>query len=113
MKIDLPYPHKALWPNGRAHYRAKAREAKKHRQWAYLCTLADASGAKFHPSAITIRVHAKRTGPMPDRDNVVAAAKSLLDGIADALDVNDRNFPEPKVEFAPERDGRFVVELTR
>ena len=32
------------------------------------------------------------SGPAPDEDNINAACKSYLDGIADALGVNDRNF---------------------
>lgn len=112
MLIDLPYPAKALWPNGRSHHMAKARELRKHRQWAALATLEALGRAPgFSPAAITIHVHAKRSGSLPDKDNVIAASKSLLDGIADALKINDRDFPAPKVEFAPIRDGRFVIEL--
>ena len=110
--IDLPYPAKALWPNGRARYHAKARATNDHRDWAYLATMeAMGRAAGFVPTAITIYVHAKPKGPLPDKDNCIAAAKSSLDGIADALRVNDRSFPAPLVVFSPERDGRFVVEL--
>ena len=108
--IDLPYPDKALWPNGRAHWASKARETKKHRDWAMLATL-DAKvpkGAQI--ASIRIMCYPKRTGPLPDRDNVTAACKAMLDGIADALGVNDRDFPAPIVEFG-EREGRFAVVL--
>lgn len=114
MIIDLPFPHKLLWPNGSVGNRhAKAREAKKHRAWAAVATLEALGRAKgFAPANITIHVHAKPKGPLPDKDNCISAAKSSLDGIADALKVNDRDFPEPKVVFSGERDGRFVVELS-
>lgn len=114
MIVDLPYPHKALWPNGRAHWAAKARETQKHRQWAHLATLAELNACEpFTPATVTIRVYPKPRGPLPDRDNCIAACKAMLDGVADALAVNDRDFPAPKVEFCEPRDGRFVVELTR
>ncbi len=115
MIIDLPFPHKLLWPNGSVGNRhAKVREAKKHRGWACTATQeAMGRAGGFMPSAITIHVHAKPRGPLPDKDNCIAAAKSSLDGIADALKVNDRDFPEPKIAFSAERDGRFVVELSQ
>lgn len=115
MKIDLPWPHKLLWPNGSVGNRhAKAREVKKHRSWAFLATLEAVGGERPVlplPLPITLHVHAKRFGTLPDADNCVAALKSSLDGIADALKVNDRAFASPVVKYAPERDGRFVVEL--
>ena len=114
MRIDLPYPHKALWPNGRAHFQAKAREAKKHRQWAAVATW-EAKGCKKAPEGenipVTLYVHPKPRGPLPDKDNCIAAAKSMLDGIADALKLNDRQFAAPRVVFAEPREGRFVVEI--
>jgi hypothetical protein len=60
---------------------------------------------------VHIVVHAKPKGPLPDRDNCVAAAKAYLDGIAQRLGVNDRHFATPTVEFAAPRDGRFVIEI--
>lgn len=116
MTVDLPFPHKALWPNGRAHHMAKASEVKKHRQWAHLATLEalqERGTGGFGPGKIpiTIVVHAKPKGPLPDADNCIAACKAMLDGIADALGVNDRDFAAPLVVFSPERDGRFVVKI--
>lgn len=114
MKIDLPYPHKALWPNGRAHWAAKNTQTQKHREWAHLATLeALAGGEAFAPSQIIIHVHAKPRGPFPDKDNCIAAYKAFQDGIADALALNDATFPAPQVRFSPDRDGRFVVEMSR
>lgn len=112
MRIDLPYPHKALWPNGRAHWGEKAREAKKHRAWAKLATMeVRATNIALNgPVPVTIRIHPKRYGPVPDADNIIAASKSMLDGIADALGLNDRDFAAPKVSIGP-REGRFVVEI--
>lgn len=115
IRVDLPYPNKDLWPNGRAHHQVKARAAKAHRAWADLATVeALAKGTvdvHQRPIPIKIIVHAKKSGSLPDRDNCIAAAKSLLDGIAQRLGVNDIAFAAPTVEFAYPRDSRFVIEV--
>lgn len=119
LRVDLPWPDKILWPNGSEGNRhAKARHAKNNRKWGYGAALfAMQQQGKFddigNTDAIPIKliIHAKPSGPLPDADNAVAAAKHLLDGIADALKVNDRRFASPVVEFASPRDGRFVVEI--
>lgn len=105
MTVDLPFPAKALWPNGRAHYHAKARAVKDHRAWANTATIAalpvchPAVFAGEHILPVHIAVTAKPGGPLPDKDNCIAAAKSYLDGIADRIGVNDRRFAAPTVEF--------------
>lgn len=112
MRLALPYPHKALWPNGRPHWAERAREVKKHRGWA--CALTKGHMAGFDsptPIPVRITVHGRPRGPMPDRDGVVSAAKAYLDGIADALKINDRTFLAPTVEFASERGNQFIIEL--
>lgn len=107
--IALPYPHKALWPNGRAHWAVKAREAKKLRTAAAWATKAASPRLGDSPIPLHITVHPKRTGPAPDRDNVIAAAKHAIDGIADALGINDRHFAAPTVEVSGERTGQFII----
>ena len=109
--IVLSFPHKALWPNGRAHWATKAREAKKLRQEAAWAT--KAAGVRIGNSPISLHIicHPKAKGPAPDRDNVIAAAKHAIDGIADALGINDRHFQAPTVAISDERTGRFVISI--
>ena len=104
----LPYPHKALWPNGRAHWAVKAREVKKHRHWACMAARADyiRPGSKYR---ITITCCPKARGPAPDADNIAAAGKAYIDGIADALGVNDRHFAAPVVRISESRTGKFII----
>jgi len=109
--IVLPYPHKSLWPNGRAHWAEKAREAKKLRTAAGWAAKAAKIRIGDSPIPVHIVVHPKATGPAPDRDNCVAAAKSALDGIAEALGINDRHFAAPTVSIAPERTGKFIITI--
>lgn len=109
--IELPFPHKALWPNGRPHHMTKAREVKKHRAWAKLATQAD----RARPERITglvVTVYPKRFGPAPDKDNAGAAVKAYQDGIAEAYGVDDRTFSEPKILFGERcKDGKFVIDF--
>lgn len=115
MLIDLPWPHDYLWPNKRPlNKMAISKQTAKHRQWAKLATLEVKPKCFAHngePIPVTIHVYAKPRGPLPDRDNCIAAMKSSFDGIADALGVNDRLFLSPKVVFSEPREGRMAVEL--
>ncbi len=112
--FDLPFPAKALWPNGRAHWAAKARAVKSHRASAWACAL-EAGVTKadpYAPVSIAVTVH-PRTRNAIDRDNCVASLKSYADGIADALGVDDRIFDTPSIDFAePIKGGLLTVTLT-
>lgn len=113
MIVNLPIPHKLLWPNGsRGHPRAVAGEKKKHKEWAWKAAKASrlpTVGNGLIPVKLT--VHANRFGPLPDRDNCIAAMKAYQDGIALAIGIDDKHFAEPSVVFAETRTGRFVIEV--
>lgn len=114
MKLDLPYPHKLLWPNGpRGNVYAVSREKKKHKGWAHIAALAQRDKLILGdgPVPVKITVHGKATGPLPDADNVSAALKAYQDGISAALGINDRNFAAPTVAYADTRTSRFIVEI--
>ena len=110
--IELPFPHKYLWPNGRTHWRLSAPKKKLHREWARLATLAAYPNGTGGTVNIVYTVYAKPRGPFPDYDNTLAAMKSYQDGIADALGLNDRHFRLAKVVFGGRcDDGKVVVSL--
>ncbi len=106
--IVLPYPAKALWPNGRAHWAEKAREVKKHRQWAMIAAKAASLRVGDSPIPVHVVCHPKKTSVDPDKDNIVAACKSYIDGIAKALGVDDKHFAAPTVEVSKDKSGKFV-----
>ncbi len=109
--IALPYPAAQLWPNGRYHWSVRARQIKKHREWARLATLAD-NTRPATVGRIIATLYPKPRGPAPDRDNTIAAIKAYLDGIADALGVNDRTFPVPVILFGERTaHGGVVIAL--
>lgn len=110
--IELPYPTKVLWPNGRTRTPAyRNAEIAKHRKWAYHATLADKT-RPARPMRLIATFHAKRFGPLPDKDNCVAALKSYQDGIAQACGVDDATFAEPAILFgARTRLGKVTIVL--
>lgn len=119
MKITLPWPDRRLSPNARIHWRSKLSPKKKARADAALATYSAlgcgvrevrTAFAGDAPIPLTIRFYppdARRR----DRDNAQASLKHALDGIADALGVDDYRF-RPTYEFAaPEKPGRVEVTI--
>jgi len=118
MNIELPYPAKELSPNSRCHWSQKAKAAKKARNNAFSITLAAGfnkntfSGyeGKLH---LWIDYYAK-TKNYPDADNCLSASKAYIDGIADAMGVNDRRFVHhPFVRDEIHKGGKVVIRITK
>ena len=91
-KIILPWFSKDVSPNARVHW-AKAHKAKQqHRELAKIYTRnanIDLQGRdKVHLSFTFYPPSRRRT----DVDNCLAGCKAYIDGIADALDIDDSNF---------------------
>lgn len=107
MRVVLPYPYAALWPNARPHWAAKAKATKAYRFAAkvLLC------GADVGPVRVTFCP--KSRGPIPDMDNCIAASKALQDGLADALGVNDRDLTVTYEMGERCKDGAVIVEILR
>lgn len=116
LEVSLPWPHSSLFPNAkaRAHWSAHRKPAKLSRTLAFGLT-AQALGPKRLRSycgggcipdghRLTIRIAATpplRPGRVPDDDGIQGACKHYLDGIADALGVDDKRFRIEAVEWLP------------
>jgi hypothetical protein len=108
--ITLPFPPASLSGHAKGHWRSKSGPTAKHREWARLATL---SAAPSVPEAGDILVTMRFVPPdrRGDRTNFANRMKPYLDGIADALGVNDARFL-PRYEFAePEKPGRVDVSV--
>lgn len=94
-EVTLPWPPSGLSPNARLHWGAKSKYAKAYRMACFALCIQ----AKLNQMVLA------ETGPItldiefvpPDRrardlDNMLSSVKNGLDGIADALGVNDRRF---------------------
>ena len=95
MLISLPWPRAELSPNARVHHFVKARAKKAYRTgcgWEAMQAFAEAGRPKFLPPAkLSITFHPP-DNRRRDMDNMLAAIKSGLDGVADAIGMDDRHW---------------------
>lgn len=115
MRIELDFPPAELFPNRSKgkHWTATHTAKKAYRElsaWLTKYQMKD-----WAPTEETIRMTV--TFVMPDKrlrdtDNCLAAAKAGLDGMADALGVNDRQF-QPVIVYREygKKPGKMIVEL--
>jgi crossover junction endodeoxyribonuclease RusA len=98
MDIFVPMePDKALGPNGRMHWRARAALIADTRAAAKYATInaLHQSGVVFpkeYPVQVDPVIHWAKGRKLMDEDNSLAILKSFFDGIADAIEVDDRLF---------------------
>ena len=114
MTITLPVPGKALRPNdGNPHWRTKHSAAKRAKARARLQTLPHPVEERARPWR-GYSIHAY-TAALWDRDNILAASKAYLDGIAGALGANDRDWDligDPAIQRTIDRaNPRFEITL--
>jgi len=87
LTVTCPIPPRALHPNARPHWAAKAKAAKQARHDAMCCALeATGNHRPNWPAAVChIRWYARdKRGLALDRDNIIAATKAARDGLTDA-----------------------------
>lgn len=110
--VELDWPSRLLHPNARVHWAMKSRVAKVARRNAYILTLV-AQGRRLYIHDSMSRIPVAMTFYPPDRhprdeDGMVSSLKSALDGVADALQVDDKLFKlgAPEVIEPPKRKKR-------
>ena len=111
MRVDLPWPPTALWPNRRVHRMQQYAAQRKFRADAGIAARAgglrqiEADGLHvtitFQPPDMRRR----------DTDNMLAAIKSGLDGIADVIGVDDSRWSLTLRRDAPVRGGNVAVQI--
>ena len=109
--LHLPWPERALWANARPHWRAKAKAVASARTaaWASALAVGLRPGCMVRP-LLRFQFHPP-TKRLPDLSNMPHTAKAAIDGIADALAMDDRAFlcVWPLTFAAPIKGGRVVV----
>lgn len=110
MKVDLPWPPKELSPNARLHWAKVAKYKKDYRLACWALTKQAAAGTKFRDKKTEVDIEffppSKRHY---DLDNCLASMKAGLDGVADALLINDHHF---KLTVRMQEDVLGLVRLT-
>ncbi|MDF2382464.1 hypothetical protein JMG10_13360 [Nostoc ellipsosporum NOK] len=110
MDVELPWPHRILWPNGRTRSAAwKRAEFQKHKDWAWAAAKAAKLVAPDGRIPVLLTFCPLPKGKEPDKDNCIAVSKAYLDGIAKAMGVDDRLF-DPDVKFGP-RGSKVIVSI--
>lgn len=94
MTVVVPWPVRDLWRNNKPHWAAEARAKKKARALTYYAAL-NAKVSAGENITVTFHPPDKRRR---DRDNMIAAIKGHLDGLSDALGIDDSRF-NLKFEF--------------
>lgn len=108
--IILPWPPSALSGHNKGSWHGKSGLVNKHREWARNATFA-AKARVTGTGDIPITIRFVPPNNRGDRTNFPNRIKPAIDGIADALKVNDRRFI-PSYEFAaPEKPGRVEVTI--
>ena len=107
------WPPRECSPNWRGHWATKARAVKKYRRDCWLLAL----GAKLAvdwPGEIHVHLgFSPASNRRRDVDNLVASLKSGLDGLADALGVDDSRFLVHSAVLPSRKGGAVVVALSR
>jgi len=112
MTVTLGWPSRALSPNARSHWATLARAKKAARREGYIA--ARSAGVLAGVSSVCIQVtfippDARRR----DCDNLVSQIKGQIDGISDAIGIDDSRWIWAAPVIAkPEKPGRVVVTLT-
>lgn len=92
--VDLPWPPPELSPNARKHWLAMAKAKKRYRTNCWIVTLQQRDSKPLEgkgPWKLTLEFHPPpRSGAQRgDDDNLVARMKAGLDGMCDALQIDD------------------------
>ena len=123
VELVLPWPDKKLSPNARQHWAQRSAAVKRARSQAYLLARGGMSQQNLGWQALQNcappdRINIKLTFEPPARyrydiDNLVARMKASLDGIADALGVDDYSFQlqRPTLADPHKPHGRVMVTL--
>lgn len=118
MIINLAFPDARLNPNRSkgAHWAATSALRKSARADAYCLTKQACQGVTF-PMGMEVPLLIVFVQPdrrHRDRDNLLAAAKPMLDGVADALGINDSQFEPVTVsrEYGG-KPGAMRIEIGR
>lgn len=116
IRVELPWPPRELHPNARAHWTKKANAARKARSdafWATTEVVDYADRCRLH-DAFSLLVKVKFCPPdkrRRDVDGMLSNIKAYLDGISDAIEIDDSHWDIAiqRGEVCP--NGGVLVEL--
>ena len=107
--LTFPWPPPPLKPNVKTHWATKAKSVKEYKEICFYLTkeqnLPEREYSEMH---LTFIPPSKRHY---DLDNLLASMKAGLDGMAMALNIDDRCFTKITIEKTKEVGGMVKIEL--
>ena len=108
--IALPWPAPILSPNDRAHWGKKAKAKTQYRSDCFYMTKHQIKGFRHAGGKIPLRVTFREPpGNKRDWDNCVASIKAGIDGVCDALRIDDSLFRPITIDFGENVSGGAVI----
>jgi crossover junction endodeoxyribonuclease RusA len=92
VQIIMPWPAKPLWQNVRTHWAKRSAAVKSYRSIAYHMALAQGLHKTPDPAALLAFSFHPPDRRRRDLHNMMATQKAAIDGIADAMRVDDQLF---------------------
>lgn len=119
IEIELPWPPKELSPNARIHHFAKAKVTKVYREAAYWLAhqatrtgMTDVNLIEICETDRDVILQIRFSPPdrrRRDLDGMLSSLKAGLDGVADALQINDIRFGFNLRRAEPCKPGKVVI----
>ena len=115
LTVTLPWPPAILSPNARVHWSKRARAVKGYRNTCWGLANVAKLGVTWQGDIHLWLDYFPPNRARRDQDNLIAASKAALDGLADALKVDDVRFRlHPYLHHDQVRaGGSLVVRLSR
>jgi Holliday junction resolvase RusA-like endonuclease len=115
MKIELPWFNPCLMPNDTSNRWTKAKARKKQRAESNILTKSKLATFDFKPRterlAVSIMFY-QPTRHHRDLDGCLSAIKGALDGIADAILFDDKNFRPVTIDFGEvTKGGKIIINI--
>lgn len=111
MIVHLSWPHRKLSPNARVHWAEQSRIKRAYRMEGFYAARAERDALTMASPLVSL------TFCPPDRrrrdlDNMIASMKSALDGIADAIGVDDHKWRLAAEIGERVKGGKVIVVVT-
>jgi crossover junction endodeoxyribonuclease RusA len=113
--IELPWPPRVLFPNARPHWAQRALAAKQCRRTAFVQTrLAGIrKGDPDLPQSLKVTcIFSPPDNRRRDLDGMLSASKALIDGVSDAIGIDDSRFEIAIRRQEPVKGGLVRIELS-
>lgn len=112
MIITLPWPRDACSQNARVGKMVRAKAVKMDRRDAfYLCHAAGVR--KLGAAHARVHVTFRRPNPQIDKQNAIGWCKAQMDGVADAIGVDDNRWDVTWAFAESGKPGAVTVEISQ